>query len=130
MAASEELLINALVTCAAISGSQARYDNKPVVLQALLVLSRPVAIETVDVLLGMLAHLVFMHNGVLLPRMAFGALARSPHTGSIGLIPFGLGPRAAQEECTDNQRKGQHDSNEDVAKCHAEWRMLPAGLWA
>lgn len=95
MAASEELLINALVTCTAISGRQARYDDKSVVLLALLVLSRPVAIETVDVLLGMLAHFVFMDNRILLPRMAFGALARSAHTGGIGLIPFSFRPRPA-----------------------------------
>jgi hypothetical protein len=62
VAATKKLLINAFVTRAAISGSQMRADHKPMVIDLLLAGAGLVAIETIDTLLGMGGHFVFMHH--------------------------------------------------------------------
>lgn len=79
MAAAHKLLINLLVAGPAIPRGHLRSNCEAVVLFLLLGLRRLVAIETGHARGGMLAHFVFVNHGVLLTRVALGALAGGPH---------------------------------------------------
>jgi hypothetical protein len=75
MAASQEFLIDAFVTGTAVAGGQVSGDGESVVIHFLLIWTGLVAVQTVDALLGMGAHLVLVHYGVLEARMALRAFA-------------------------------------------------------
>ena len=65
-----------------------------------------VAIEAVDALLRVGAHLVLVDDGVLQAGMALGALARGANEVGGGLVGFGWRALAVDEERGQDQREG------------------------
>src|SRR5579872_3652304 len=113
MAAAQELLVNVLVTASAIARGELRGDHESVVIFLLLARCRLVTFETVDPLAGVGAHLVFVDNRILSTSMALGALTCSPDEIGRGLFSFRLRTGAIDQECGENQGKGDDDGNED-----------------
>jgi hypothetical protein len=74
-------------------------DDEPVVVLAIWLLSflRLMTIEAANALAGVLAHLVFMNDGVLLARMPFGALAGGFDEVRVGLVGLNTGAHAESE---------------------------------
>ena len=64
------------------------------------------------------AQFIFVNDGILQLHMAFRAFARGPHR--IGALAGGIGCRAlaVDEERAHDQRKPDHNSNEDRPKWH------------
>src|SRR5579863_2401100 len=118
------------MAAAAVAGCQMFADHKAVVILGLLILGRLVAIEAVHAVLGVSAHLVFMHNRVLQACMALRALAAGPD--EVGGRLFGLDawPSPIHEECTKDQSEGDGDSDENRAKRHlAPGKTLIQSAW-
>src|SRR6266702_186801 len=75
MAATQEFLVDALMATAAVAGSQMGTDHEAVMVHLLLSVCRLMAVEAVDSLAGVGAHLVFVYDRVLGPGMALGTLS-------------------------------------------------------
>src|SRR5215813_7398272 len=77
--AAHELLVDLFVAGAAVGGRNVRRDDKAVVILTISFLSflGLMAIEAVDALRGVLAHFIFVDDGILLAGVAFGAFACS-----------------------------------------------------
>jgi hypothetical protein len=73
-------------------------------------------IEAVDTFLRMHAHLVLMHNRVLLLQVTLGAFARRPNECGRGLPGFLAGPRPVDEEGADDQAERDHNGHEHWSK--------------
>ena len=78
MAAARKLLVDLLMAGAAVSRRDMGGDDEPVVVLAIWLLSflRLVTIETANALAGVLAHLVFMDDGILLARNVIRRICR------------------------------------------------------
>jgi len=66
---------------------------------------RLVAVETVDAFRGVLAHFVFVDDGILLAGMTFGALAGGFDKIGVGLVHFNAGTGALDKKRSQNQRQ-------------------------
>jgi hypothetical protein len=88
--AAQELLIDAFVAGAAITGSKVSTDDKSVVIDLLLIGTGLVAVEAINALLRVGRHLVFMDDRVLKPCMALSALSRRPYKVGRRLSRFDL----------------------------------------
>ena len=75
VAAANKLLISALVTTAAVARGHLFGDDEAVMILALLVVCRLVAVQATDAFLSVPTHLVFVNDGILLLSMALGAFA-------------------------------------------------------
>src|SRR6185437_1613393 len=75
MAATQKLLVDILVTAAAVAGRQFGRDDEPVMFLFLLSGRWLMTVEAIHTFLSMQAHLVFVHYGILNSRVAFCALA-------------------------------------------------------
>jgi hypothetical protein len=62
------------------------------------------------------AHLVFVHDGVLLTRVALRALAGRAHELRRWLVDLDARPRAVEEKRADDQRARDDDGDEDGRK--------------
>ena len=119
VAAVEKFLIDLFVASTAIAGRDvARGDDETIVVFGFLSLGGLVAVEAVDAALGVLAHFVFVNDGVLGARVAVGALASGADELGARLFGFRFGARAINEEGSDNHRESDGDSDEDVTKGH------------
>src|SRR5215472_1907892 len=78
VAAVQELLVDGLVTAPAIPRREACHDREAMMVLPLLPSGRLVAVEAGDALPCVPAHLVFVHDRVLLRGVALGALAGRP----------------------------------------------------
>jgi len=112
VAAAHELLINAFVTTAAVSRGQLGDDNEAMMLLAFLVLRGLVAVETVNALLRVHAHLVLVDHGVLLADVALGTLAAGPNQCLSRLLSFNARPGAVDEESSYDEPECDHNSDE------------------
>src|SRR5262245_51756374 len=79
MPAAEKLLIDRLVTAAAVASRQLRRERESVMILLALPLRRLMTVKTVHALLGVRAHLVLVDDGVLLRCVTLGALPRRAH---------------------------------------------------
>ena len=133
VAAAKKFLIDAFVAGAAIAGSQVGADHKSVVIDLLLAGTGLVAVETIHALLRMDGHLVFVHDRILKPRMALGALSRSADEVGGRLSGFDARACTIDEKGGQNERKCNDDSQEYRTKRHghAPWGGLGvrAGSW-
>jgi hypothetical protein len=86
--AADKFLIDLFVAGSAISRRQMRGNHKTVVIEFVLFLTplRLVAVQAVHARCGVLAHLEFVNDRVLLPRMAFRAFPGGPDEGCIRLV--------------------------------------------
>ena len=116
MAAARELVINRLVARATIGGRNAVVDDKTVVVRSRLPRRNLVAVEAGDALLGVLAHLEFMDDGILVVAMAFRAFAAGAHKGGVRLLNNEGRPPGIDEASRNNQAGGDDNGNKDGAK--------------
>jgi hypothetical protein len=93
MAATQKLLVDILVTAAAVAGRQFGRDDEPVMFLFLLSGRWLMTIEAIHTFLSMQAHLVFVHYGILNSRVAFCALAASTDQFRARLLGFHLWSR-------------------------------------
>jgi hypothetical protein len=102
MSASKELLINVLVTRAAVSRCQFDRDGKPVMLFLVLPRGGLMTIQAIHALAGVRTYLVFVHDRVLRPRVALGAFTRRADKFRAGLFGLDAWSRTIdQEGCQD-----------------------------
>ncbi len=66
MSATQEFLIDALVTSTAVPSRKLGRNDEAVVFFLLLIFCRLVAVETIHALFGVAAHFVFVNNRILL----------------------------------------------------------------
>src|SRR5215472_15108466 len=118
MTAAQELLINTFVAASAIPCGEFRGNDKAVMVFLFLAGCRLVAIEAVHATLRMQAHFVFVDRGILCSCVTFRALSRSAHELGAGLVGFHLGPRAVDQERSEDQRKSNYHCQEDRSKGH------------
>jgi hypothetical protein len=116
VAATQKLLIDAFVARAAVSSGEMRADYKSVVINFLLAGSCLMAVETVDALLCVCRHLVFVHHRILKPSMTFSALSRGPDEVGGRLRGFDTRSRPIHKKSTQNEPKGDHNSQEHRTK--------------
>ncbi len=117
MAAVQKLLINLLVTTAAVAGREAyRSDYEAVVIFLVLPGRRLVTIQAIHAFLRVPAHFVFVDDRVLSARMTLGAFSRGPHQFAAGLPTFGLRAGAVDEKRRHDQAKRNDNRDEDGAK--------------
>ena len=116
--AAQELLINGLVTGAAIRGRHSRVNHETVMI--LSTLSRPhlVTVETIDPFGRMRTQLEFVDNRVLRVPMALGALATRPNEGRAGLFDHHARTARIHQIRRDDHRGGDRDSYEFGAEIH------------
>jgi len=91
-------------------------DHKAVMIDLLLARSRLMTVEAVHALLCVGGHLVFVHNGILEPRMTLGALSRRPNEVRSGLRRLYARTLSVDKKCGHNQRKRNDDCEENRAK--------------
>jgi len=98
--ASHELLVDLLVANTAIRRGDVCRNLKAVVIDFvfLLPLLRLVAIEAAHSLRRVFAHFEFVHDRILLSRMALRALARRFYEFRVRLIHFRARPRALHQQ--------------------------------
>src|SRR5579862_468389 len=120
MPAVQELLINVFVATSTISCSQLCGDHESMMVFFILACSRLMAIKTIHTLPGVHTHFVFMHDRILSPRMAFGALASSTHQVCAGLFGFGFWPGTIDQERGQYQTKGNDYGHENRPKRHSK----------
>ena len=118
MPAARKLLVDLLVTGAAIPGGHLRGDDEAVVLFLFLSLRGLVAIEARDSLGGVLAHLVFMHDRILLSQVTFGAFSSSADERSVWLVHFHARPGSLDQEGAQNKSEGNHDGHKYGTERH------------
>lgn len=116
--AAEELLIDALVTAAAVSRREVLADDEAMVIDRLLAFGWLMAIEAVHAVLGMGAHLIFMHDRILKAGMTLGAFSAGSDEVRGRLLGFYARPGPINEESTKDKRKGNRNSDKDRAKRH------------
>ena len=108
MAAAQEFLVDAFVAGATVARRHVRRDHEAVVVLALLLVRGLMAIETVHALFGVSAHLVLVDDGVLLPDVALGAFAGSPHQALCRLLSLNRWPRPIDQERGDDDGKSKY----------------------
>jgi hypothetical protein len=119
MPAAQELLVDAFMAGTAVAGCEADADDETVMIDFLLTGRRLMAVQTIDTLLCVCGHFVFMNDRVLQARMTLGTFARRSDKIGGGLIGFHLGPCPIDQEGGENERKGNNDGNKYGAKRHA-----------
>lgn len=114
MTTANILLIDLLVTAAAIRGGQTNAGNyKSMMIFLVLARRGLVALQTIHAFLGVLAHFIFMHYGILQARVTLRAFARSPHEIRSSLFGFKARTRAVNEKCAEDEGKGNYNRDED-----------------
>ena len=125
VATAKKFLVDALVAGAAVAGRQVGGDHESVMINFLLIGAGLMAVEAVDALFSVGRHFVFVNDGVLKPCMTLGALSRCANKISSRLLGFHRGSRSIDEEPSENERKGDDDSQKYGTKRHADG---PRGL--
>ncbi len=115
MAAAKKFLVDGFVALAAVARGEICSDDESVVVFALLSLGGLMAVEAIHALGCVRRHFVFVHHGILKPRMALGTLARSAYEVRRWLAGLGERTIAVDEERGKNQREGDCDTNKDSA---------------
>ncbi len=118
MPAVQELLINAFVTAAAVSGGELSGDEEPVVIFLFLTSRRLMAVETVHSLAGMRTHLVFVDYRILCASVALGAFAGGSNQVCARLLGLNPWPGPIEQEGSKNQGKSDDDGEEYGAERH------------
>src|SRR5262245_58662933 len=77
-----------------------------------------VAVEAGHIFAGVRAELVFVHDGMLEARMAFGTLASRSHEVDRWLLNFDFRPLGIDEERGQNQTEANDERDEDGTKRH------------
>jgi hypothetical protein len=114
----EELLVNAFVAGAAISGGELGRDGEAVMVLFFLVGGGLVAVEAVDALGCVPAHFVFVDDGVLRAGVTFGAFAGSTDESGARLLAFDLGPGSLNQKGCDDEGEGNDHCDEHGSKGH------------
>jgi hypothetical protein len=91
------------------------YD-KAVMVLLLLSIGRLVTVQAVDALFRVDAHLILMYYGVLKPGVALRALAAGPDKIRGRLVGFNLRSGTIDQKSSENQGKGNGNSDEYRAK--------------
>src|SRR5262249_45989713 len=115
MAAAQILLVLVLVAGAAVGSRQRLAGDEARGVVLALFLGRLMALETGDALLGVGAHLVFVHDRVLLLGVTFGTLARRLDETRAGLPRLDGRPPRIDEEAAEHETEADNDGDEDGA---------------
>ena len=118
VAAAGELFIDRRVTGAAVGRGDAVVDDESIVVGAGLAGEHLMTVEARHALLRVLAHLVFVDDGILVVAVALGALAAGLDEIRIGLVNDDARSLRVDEICRDDQPGGDDDGNEDGAEVH------------
>ena len=129
MAAAEEFLVDRLVAAAAVGGGQVLGDDEAVMVVALLVGRRLMALQAAHVFLRVHAHLIFMDDAVLQAEMALGAFAGSAHQRGAGLRGLRTRTGAVKKKGADGERKTQDDGDEYGAESSHICSVTPSSFW-
>src|SRR3954451_5329449 len=97
------------MTGTAVAGREARCDDEPVVILALLPGLRLMAFQAIDALLAVNAHFVLVDDGGLRAVMTLRTLPCRSYEPCIWLVCFDLRPSTVDQECPDYERKPDHD---------------------
>lgn len=125
----EKFLIDLFVTATAISsGDVAGGDDETVVVSALLSGRGLMTTEAVNAALGVLAHFVFVDDGVLGAGVTVGAFAGSAYQFGTRLFGFGSWTSAIEQKGSDDHREGDGDCDKDVTKGHGSLAALAEQL--
>src|ERR1043166_2658557 len=81
-------------------------------------------VETCDAALRVPAHLELVNHRVLLPDVAFSALARGLDSRGRRLLDFHARPRPVDHERADDQGERDDDGDEDRTEGHGD-RITP-----
>jgi len=117
--AVQELLVDRVVTTPAVRRRDARVNDEPVVVPALLTGGHLVAVEAVYPLPGVRAHFKLVHNRVLRVQMTLGAFAARAHKGCARLLDYDARSTRIDQVSGDDQGRGNDQRNEDVMKLHS-----------
>ena len=118
MAASEKLLIDGLMTAAAVGGSDRFADHEAVVVRFFLSGGGLMTIEASDILGGMRAELEFMHDRVLQSRLALSTFAGGANKGDVRLIGFDFRPLGVDKKRGEDEAEANDEGDEDGAERH------------
>ena len=118
VAAAQELLIDRLMARAAVARRQPRGDDEAVMVLLVLPLGRLMAIEAVDLLVVVDAHLIFVDDRVVHLGMALGTLARGADEDGAALLRHRRRPVGVHHEGRDDQTRRQDDGDEHGTKTH------------
>src|SRR5579864_4849950 len=102
----------------AIASRKFGRDHKSVMVLLVLTLRGMVAIQAIHTFSCVLADLIFMHDGILRPRMAFGAFARGPYKYCIRLLCLSLRSGPIDQKCSQDQCKSNCHSCKHRPKGH------------
>jgi hypothetical protein len=119
MATTQEFLVDAFVTGAAIASCQMRADHEAVMIDFLLACGRLVTVKAIDALLRVSRHFVFVNDRILQPCVTFGALSRRPDKIGCRLLGFDCRARPIHEKTGKNKRKRDDDGQEHGTERHA-----------
>ena len=115
---AKEFLIDAFMAGAAIAGGQMSADRESMMIDLLLIGSRLMAVKAIDTLPSVSGHLVFMHDGVLEPRVTFGTFSRGPDEVCSRLSRLDSGTRPIHKETAQDEGKRDDDRQEHGTKRH------------
>ena len=122
MTAVKELLINGLMTRAAIGRAHSGVDHKTIVIPGGLALRHLVTIQTIKSFPRMGAHFELVDDRELRVQMTFGALAARSHEGCTGLLDDHARPARINEISRHDHRGGDSDGYENPAEIHAPFK--------
>ena len=135
MAAARELVIDRRVTRAAIGGSDAGVDDEAIVVRAGLAVDHLMAVEAGDAFLSVLAHLVFVDDGILVVAVTLGALAAGLHVIRRRLLRDDGRALGVDDVSRHDQGRAKNQGDEDGAEVHEFvlvqifWRVQSFNHW-
>jgi len=128
MTTVKELLVNALVTTAAIARREFGRDYESVMIFFFLSRGRLMALQAVHTFTGMSAHFILVNHRILRTRVTLGAFAGSANQSRRGLLGFTRGPGPINNECSQNESESDYycDKNRAEGHCHGDPPTLKA----
>ena len=106
------------MTNPAVGWRDAGVDDKTVVVCAGLPRLNLMTVEARHAFLCVLAHLVFMDNGILEVAMTFRAFAARRHEIRVRLLHHDARPFGVDQISRDNQARADDDGDENSAEVH------------
>ena len=111
------MIMHVVAAAAITSGEQGR-DREPVMVLPLLSFCGLMTVEAIDALLRVSAHLILVHDRVLLLCVAFGALPSRAYELGRGLSRLDSRSRPVDQKGAHNEREGDDDSDEHGSERH------------
>jgi len=126
MAAAKELPVLRGVAARAVRGGEALGHHEAAMIELHLIVCRAMAVEAGDAGRGVLRHLVLMHDGRRLARMALRAFAAGADVRRRRLLHFDARTAAVEDEGGYDDRRGDDDGDEHSGEGTHDGAILPA----